>query len=547
MAFVLADRVQETTPTAGTGPLALAGASPGFRAFGAVMATGDTTRYTVVDDAANAWETGVATFTAGSPSTLSRSPAATSAGGTAPIALAGNPGTRVFIGPDAAYFATLAPLASPVLTAPTLSGTVTLDGLIACTPVVGRKIDIYNSGSTIYGFGLNDFEYCIFGGAGSALTYRIARGGASDLAGDIVLSVNATGLGLPAGNPISWGSNTLLVDAAGALLVNGAPVGAGGSGTYNPASVAITGGTVNGTTLGDAAPAPVTASVLTATERATVGSSALAATAAIYFNAQAGQVKQFVFQSAGSIRWTIGSNNTAEATGNVGSDFVFARWDNTGNWLGNALSITRATGLVLIPNVDLEGGTIDNTAIGNTTPSTLRGTTLALTGSLTSKFVLIAPNAANGAPTWRQILSTDVSGLGTLATANAVSPPPLGTTTAAAGTFTTLAATTAFLRSSATGLTASTTNTQAGALALTAQVNNITTAAANSAVRLPLVTLGTNTAAEIVVRNGGANAVNCFPATSAAINALAANAAYSLAAGASVRFLQLSTTLYVTA
>ena len=275
-------------------------------------------------------------------------------------------------------------------TSPTFYGTVTVNGSIVCAPTTGRKIDIYSDGATIYGFGLNDFEYCVFGGQGSAFTYRIATPGATGLAGEIALFVDATGVGIPVGRPISWGTNTLLVDAAGALLVNGAPLAGGGGGASGTA--AITGGTINGATIGGTAPAAVTGTVLTGTERLTVGSSALAATAAIYFNAAAGQVRQFVYQTAGSIRWTIGADSGTETGSNAGSNFAFARWDDAGNWIGNAIHITRATGLVLLPNVDIEGGGIDNTPIGATTPSTLRGTTLALTGSLTSKFVLAAPN-----------------------------------------------------------------------------------------------------------------------------------------------------------
>lgn len=285
----------------------------------------------------------------------------------------------------------------PVFYGGTLNGVLNLNGRIACSPVTGRKIDIYNDGGTIYGLGLNDFEYCIFGGEGSALTYRIARAGALDLAGDIALYVNATGLGLPAGNPISWGSNTLLVNAAGALLVNGAPVG-GGGGSYNAAAVAITGGTINGTSVGA----------------------------------------------------------TTAAAGRFSTLFS--------------------------ASVDLEGGTIDATAIGNTTAGTGRFSTLTATGFLQ--------------------------------------------------------------RSTAAALTASTTNTQAGALGLTASINIVTTAAANSAVRLPNAAPAAGMAAEIVVRNNGAGTMNCYPPVNARINSLAVNALIAIAAGTAMTFQQTSATQY---
>ena len=129
-------------------------------------------------------------------------------------------------------------------TSPTFYGTVTLNGSIVCAPTTGRKIDIYSDGATIYGFGLNDFEFCVFGGAGSAFSYRIAKEGATDLAGDLALFVNSTGVGIPVGRPISWGANTLLVDATGALLVNGAAaVSRAGAVTlaFDPGAVAADG------------------------------------------------------------------------------------------------------------------------------------------------------------------------------------------------------------------------------------------------------------------------------------------------------------------
>lgn len=428
-------------------------------------------------------------------------------------------------------------------TSPTFYGTVTLNGSIVCAPTTGRKIDIYSDGATIYGFGLNDFEYCVFGGAGSSLTYRVAREGAIDLAGDVVFRAGTPGIQLPAGATLAIGAHNLTLSAAGALLVDGAPLSGGGGAS---GTAAITGGTIDNAAIGGTTPAPGTFSTLASATNVVIGGSALAATPAMYLNAAAGQVKQFVFQSGGSIRWTIGSNNAAETGSNAGSDFAFARWDDAGNWLGNAIAITRATGAVLIPNADVEGGTIDATPIGGTIPAAGRFTTLAATASLTAKFVLAAPNAANGAPVWRQLLASDISGLGTFATANTATPPTIGNTTPAPGTFTTLTHTGFLLRSMATGLTASTTNTQAGALGLTASVNIVTTAATNSAVRLPNAAPATGTAAEIMVRNNGANAMNCFPPTNGIINSLAANAAISIPAGTAMRFVQTSATQYYT-
>lgn len=70
MALVLKDRVKETSTTAGTGTLTLAGAVSGFQAFSAV-GNGNTTYYAIVDAATGDWEVGIGTYTA-SGTTLSR-------------------------------------------------------------------------------------------------------------------------------------------------------------------------------------------------------------------------------------------------------------------------------------------------------------------------------------------------------------------------------------------------------------------------------------------------------------------------------------------
>jgi hypothetical protein len=70
MALIVADRVQETSTTTGTGSITLGGAVTGFQAFSSVLASADTTYYTIADQGGANWEVGLGTFT--SPSTLAR-------------------------------------------------------------------------------------------------------------------------------------------------------------------------------------------------------------------------------------------------------------------------------------------------------------------------------------------------------------------------------------------------------------------------------------------------------------------------------------------
>ena len=70
MAFVLADRVQETTTSTGTGTITLAGAATGFQSF-AVIGNGNTTTYTIADATGSDWEVGIGTYTS-SNTTLAR-------------------------------------------------------------------------------------------------------------------------------------------------------------------------------------------------------------------------------------------------------------------------------------------------------------------------------------------------------------------------------------------------------------------------------------------------------------------------------------------
>ena len=71
MAFVTADRVRDTSTTAGSGAFSVSGTAPtGYRTFSAVLSVSDTFYYSIQHQTLNEWEVGLGTYT--SANTFSR-------------------------------------------------------------------------------------------------------------------------------------------------------------------------------------------------------------------------------------------------------------------------------------------------------------------------------------------------------------------------------------------------------------------------------------------------------------------------------------------
>jgi len=70
MPLIVADRVQETTTTTGTGSVTLLGAVTGFQSF-AVVGNTNTTYYCIADQGGANWEVGIGTYSTTGP-TLAR-------------------------------------------------------------------------------------------------------------------------------------------------------------------------------------------------------------------------------------------------------------------------------------------------------------------------------------------------------------------------------------------------------------------------------------------------------------------------------------------
>jgi hypothetical protein len=123
MAFIVADRVQETSTTTGTGSFTLDGAATGFRTFASVLSSADTTYYTIAEQGGNNWEVGLGTFT--SPSTLARTTILSSSNAGSAVSFAA--GTKnVFITYPAGR--SVIKDASSVIVSPTVSAVTVNDG-----------------------------------------------------------------------------------------------------------------------------------------------------------------------------------------------------------------------------------------------------------------------------------------------------------------------------------------------------------------------------------------------------------------------------------
>lgn len=204
MALVLKDRVKETTATGGLGTFTLAGTSTGFQSF-AVIGNGNTTYYSVVDSTTGEWEVGVGTYNTG---TLTRDTVLASSNSGSKVPFATN-SKDIFV-------------AYPAEEAVTLSDPQTL------TDKTFVDADL---------------------GTPTAGVLTNATG--------LPLTTGVTGT-LPVGNG-GTGATTLTgyVKASGtsaftavASIPAGDITGLGSMATQNANNVAITGGAINGTTIG---------------------------------------------------------------------------------------------------------------------------------------------------------------------------------------------------------------------------------------------------------------------------------------------------------
>jgi hypothetical protein len=260
MALVLADRVQETSTTTGTGTLTLDGASSGYQTFSAGIGNGNTCYYTIQSDT-GAWEVGVGTVGAG---TLARTTLISSSTGSA-ISFSGTltvfvtyPAEKAVYGEGTAIVApngALLPVASGGTGASTAAaaltslgaypasnpsgygtGTVTSVGITAGSAVVVSGSPITTNGNMTVGVSTKLAAINSLSGAGF-----FTQNGSGAIAGRTIQA--GTGIDVQHGN---GSSQDPVISNTGVLSVSGtAPVVSSG-GTTPAISMAAATAAVNG-------------------------------------------------------------------------------------------------------------------------------------------------------------------------------------------------------------------------------------------------------------------------------------------------------------
>jgi hypothetical protein len=89
------------------------------------------------------------------------------------------------------------------------------------------------------------------------------------------------------------------------------------------------------------------------TTAATFGNDTLAGNMNINLDTAAGRYRQFIYQTAGSPRWNLQVDNSAESGSNAGSNLYINRYSDAGANLGTPLSINRAAGGVTVDQLNV--------------------------------------------------------------------------------------------------------------------------------------------------------------------------------------------------
>lgn len=222
MAFVVADRVKETSTTTGTGAMALAGAVVGFQSFASGVGNSNTTYYAIANQAAAEWEVGFGTLDATSAN-LSRTTVLASSNGGSLVAFTA--GTKeVFVTQPATR--TLVQASGGATT----NGVLFYTGSGVATATGALTFDGTNFATT------GSATASSFSTAGTVTATGTATAGSFSTAGTVTATGTATaasliptsstaptnGVYLPAANTVGFATNStgvVYINSSGNLLV----------------------------------------------------------------------------------------------------------------------------------------------------------------------------------------------------------------------------------------------------------------------------------------------------------------------------------------
>ena len=203
MAFVVADRVRESSTTTGTGPMTLAGAVIGYQSFGTAIGAGNTTYYTISNPGVNEWEVGIGTVGSG---TLARTTVLASSTGTSLVSFtAGSKDVFVTYPAEGAVFADNA----ITLTNKTISGSSNTLSNIGNSSLTNSSVTVGSTNIALGGTattlaGLTSVTATTFNGAlsGNATTATTATNLAGGAASQIPYQTGAGATAfIPNGSP----------------------------------------------------------------------------------------------------------------------------------------------------------------------------------------------------------------------------------------------------------------------------------------------------------------------------------------------------------
>lgn len=179
MAFVVADRVRESSTTTGTGTMTLAGAVIGYQSFGSAIGAGNTTYYAISNPGVNEWEVGIGTVGSG---TLARTTVLASSTGVAVDFTAGSKDVFVTYPAEGAVFADNA----ITLTNKTISGSSNTLSNIGNSSLTNSSVTVGSTNIALGGTsttlaGLTSVSATTFTGSlsGNASTATSLAGGAA--------------------------------------------------------------------------------------------------------------------------------------------------------------------------------------------------------------------------------------------------------------------------------------------------------------------------------------------------------------------------------